>query len=59
VTAFALEVCQPADGQKIRAVEQPDTVRECQALARLELIVDVLKAGGTNTRREVEHLVIG
>jgi hypothetical protein len=59
VSAFALRVRQPADGKEIRAVEQPDPVRKGQALARIQLVVDVLKAGRANARRELEHLVIG
>ena len=43
---LALAVGEPADGEQVGAVEQPDAVARDQALAGVELVGDVGEAGG-------------
>ena len=43
---LALAVGQPADGEQIGRLEQPDAVVEIEALAGVELLGDVEEAGG-------------
>ena len=56
VALLALAVGQPADGEQIRRLEQPDAVGEIEAHAGVELLGDVGEAGGGETG---QHLVIG
>src|SRR3990172_503374 len=45
VPLFALAIGEPANGQQIRAVEQPPTVRQVEAFAALEFLRDISEAG--------------
>jgi hypothetical protein len=57
VPPFALSVCQPADGEEIRGLEQPDALGEIKALATIELLRDIEETGRGETGKL--HLVIG
>ena len=48
VALLALAVREPADREQIGALEQAHAVLEREALARLELVVDVRQSGGRN-----------
>ena len=55
---LALAVGEPADGEQIRRLEQPDAVVEVETHAGVELLGDVGEAGGGETGRASGNWVI-
>ena len=50
VALFTLTVCEPANGEQVRRIEQAYAVVERESLASLQLVVDVGQSGRLHTR---------
>ena len=46
MTLFAFTICQPADREKIRRLEEPDAVLKIETVTAIELSLDVSETGG-------------